>query len=92
MNHLAFVAYLSLFGADAVTTHQALRLPGAHELYLTQSPLTNDALLTAQAGALWWATSRIKRPALRWTIRLSIAGLHGYAAVHNRQEITRATR
>lgn len=86
MTELALAAYLALFSADAVTTHVALS-QGAYELYLSQSPAVNDLIIAGQAGLLYWSTSKIKRPAIRWTIRLSIASLHGYAAVHNARQL-----
>lgn len=88
MNGLLLAGYLSLFAADASTTHIALNR-GAHELLLTQSPSVNDGLTAAEAGSLWWATARIQRRWLRWTVRLSIAGVHGAVAAHNMSVIRR---
>jgi hypothetical protein len=92
MNEWALAAYLTLFASDAISTHQGLRLPQAHEVFLTQHAPVNDALITGQAIALWWATSKIQRPILRWSVRFGIAGLHGYAAAHNWYAIDRAQR
>lgn len=88
MNAIALAAYLALFGADAATTHQAIAR-GGHEMFLTQSSALNDVLMAGQASALWWATGKIHRPALRWTLRLAIAGAHGAAAAHNLQTLRR---
>jgi hypothetical protein len=84
---LALAIYLSLFTADAATTHRALGRPGVREVFLTQSPLTNDALIAGQAIGLYAATARIQRPALKWTVRLAIAGVHGSAAIYNARQL-----
>lgn len=83
MNGLLLAGYIALFSADAATTHVALNQPQIHEQLLTQSAPANDALLAGQATALYWATAKIQRPWLRWTVRFGIAGIHGYAAAHN---------
>lgn len=88
MNGLLLAGYIALFASDGATTHIALNR-GAHELLLTQSPSVNDGLLAAEAGSLWWATAKIQRPWLRWTVRLSIAGVHGAVAAHNMSVIKR---
>lgn len=82
--------YLALFAADAVTTHQALRMPGAREVFLTQHAAVNDAIVAGQAIGLYAATSKIKRPAVRWTVRLAIGGIHGAAAIYNAKQIRKA--
>lgn len=96
MNELALAAYLSLFAADSATTRAAFAMRSdrvqVRELFLAQNPNVNDAILAGQATALLWATSKIKQPALRWTIRFGVAGIHGYAAVHNIQQIRKVQR
>lgn len=94
MNELALAAYLTLFSADASTTHYAFaQFPGqVHELFMTQNPTVNDAIVAAQATGLLWATKDIKRPWVKWTIRFGVAGIHGYAAVHNLQQIRKVQR
>lgn len=96
MNELALSLYLTLFAADGASTHQAFNFCAqrqtctTHERFMTQSPVANEAILAGEASALWWATNKIKRPALKWTVRLGIAGIHGYAAAHNWQAIQKA--
>ena len=87
MPPVALTIYLALFAADASTTHVALGRPGVSERFLTPSPLANDAILAGQAAALYAVTTRIQRPALRWTVRLAIAGVHGTAALYNLRQL-----
>lgn len=89
MDKLALVAYLSLFGADAASTHAALAQgpQAGHEVMLTQSGPINDVIIMGEAAAFYWVTHRIERPWLRWTVSLSIASLHGLGAAHNIREM-----
>jgi hypothetical protein len=87
MDHLALVLYLTLFGADGASTHVALARPNAHELFLTQRPSINDALIAGQAAGLYALTARIQNPRVRWTVRLVVAGVHGAAALYNVRQL-----
>jgi hypothetical protein len=95
MNEWALAAYLTLFASDAVSGHQAdafcaTRACTVHEQFLTQSATANDAIVAGQATALWWATNKIKRPWLKWSLRFGVASVHGVAAAHNWQQIQKA--
>lgn len=90
MKGIALGVYLACFAGDARTTTIAMRDYGAREIWLTQSPTVNTAIVAGQAGALWIATEHVQRPWLRWTVRLSVAAIHGAAAVHNARAIGQA--
>jgi hypothetical protein len=90
MKELALFTYVACFSGDAITSHYALTQPGVHERLFTQQPVVNDVLIAGQAIGLYAATTRIQRSKLRWTIRLSIAAIHGGAAIYNLQRL--ATR
>lgn len=90
MNALAVAVYVGCFAADGTSTHVALTQYHARERLLTASPVANDAIIGGQAAAVWIVTRRIDRPWLRWTVRLSVAGVHGAAAVMNTRAIVHA--
>lgn len=83
-DHMLKVPYGALFAADALTTHAALATGRAREVMMpTQSPVAIDGILAAQAVGLWWATGKIERGWLKWTVRFGVAGFHGWCAAHN---------
>ena len=77
-------AWLVACGADATTTHLALRR-GGHELFLTQSPVANDVILggEALAGVLILTKASRKHPKLAKVVMSISLSAHGVAAVWN---------
>jgi hypothetical protein len=76
--------WLAAFGADAATTHIAMRA-GAQELILTQRPIANDAILAGEAVLGGWLLHRLDRqhPKVARALTSIGIGMHGAAAVSN---------
>lgn len=87
MKPLLLTVYFGLFAADGVTSHIQLDR-GKAEAYLSQSPWIDDGIIVAQSTALYWITERRlkEHPKIKWTIRLSVAGIHGAYALRNAKQ------
>jgi hypothetical protein len=79
-----FVVWISGFGADAASTHRALRA-GGEDVLLSQNPWINHALVGAEAGGGAWALHRLLQRHRRLAIGLglSLGALRAGIAVHN---------
>lgn len=82
---LALVWFLS-FGADAISTHNAITQRGAHELLLpSQNPYVIDELVVGEAVIGWWALVKINpnHPKIARTLYWLCVATHSTAAIHN---------
>jgi len=94
MNEVLLSVYLSCFAMDGSTTHIAFaKYSGqVREVFMTQNPWVNDGLVAAQSAGLLWATKNMKNGWIKWSVRLGVAGVHGWAATHNIRETRKLDR
>lgn len=84
-------AWIGACGADAASTHVALRNDRVYEVALSQNPWVTDGLVGAQAGLGVWSMGKLHRrhPKLATGVLVGLTALRVGAAAQNIEVIRR---
>jgi hypothetical protein len=77
------------FGADATTTHYALKHNGIEVIIPSQNPFVVDGFVGAESFSLSYSLNRLgrKHPKTAKIIGWSIIGARGFVVAHNINEL-----